>query len=375
MSLLSILKRFAPKSVRQAVPERVRTATKNVLKQEPLKNDNVKGSKGKDSSSIKESFVSDIQKAEESMKEKDWPKAVIQWRSILETYGNKVPAKAYRYLSRAYRNQGDTVAADNVIRQGSAKHPKDEKLANEAAKYIGSKKEHEVAKSVWESHKKEEYRQDQSHWRGVGRWADDERWQGIGKNSLKRMETFFKMNDRNLAQEAPLTILEWGPGGGANLFGFRDVASRYIGVDISQKNLNEAARMISEEGYSNFDPVLLDGPPSEIFPDQSDFVDVFLSTAVFQHFPSKSYGIEVLGVVHRILRRNGLGLIQIRFDDGKEKFQPIKSLDEYAKKHITANSYRLEEFWEALIDVGLTPFMIQQISNKSNYATFYFAKH
>jgi hypothetical protein len=36
---------------------------------------------------------------------------------------------------------------------------------------------HGTIAAVWERHQNDAYCRDQSHWRGVGRWADDVRWQ------------------------------------------------------------------------------------------------------------------------------------------------------------------------------------------------------
>lgn len=82
--------------------------------------------------------------------------------------------------------------------------------------------EHSEAKSVWEGYDNEEYRRDQSHWRGCGRWKDDNKWQAIGNSTKQNIELIFSYIGKELNESEKLSFLEWGPGGGANIFGMRD---------------------------------------------------------------------------------------------------------------------------------------------------------
>lgn len=236
------------------------------------------------------------------------------------------------------------------------------------------KLQNEIATEVWDSHGKEEYRQDQSHWRGVGRWVDDKKWKSIGNYTLRKIKEAFKLVDKDFDSDAPYVVLEWGPGGGANMYAFKAIASEYIGVDLSLKNLNEADRMISAEGFLQFKPIHLKTKPEDCLADKKNFVDIFVSTSVFQHFPSKEYGNEVLQAVHRLMKKKSLGMIQIRYDDGNPKWKPINDVKEYKDRHLTANSYRLEEFWTALVENNFEPLVISNINTNCNYATYLFRK-
>ncbi len=232
-------------------------------------------------------------------------------------------------------------------------------------------KVHAAIKSVWNDTADEIYRQDQSHYRGVGRWADDSAWQDIGRSSLQKIKFLWRLIGRPVASLSNLTALEWGPGGGANAFGLRDICSKYYGVDISDKNLAEASRVMSEEGRPDyFQPVLLEDAPESIVP-KVDSVNLFLSTAVFQHFPSKEYGIEALKAIRAVCAPHAAGFIQIRFDNGNQKYRGIGSIDEYEQSHITANSYPLDVFWDALSAAGFQPLAINSLRTKNNYATYY----
>nr|WP_281436421.1 class I SAM-dependent methyltransferase [Ensifer sp. ENS04] len=231
---------------------------------------------------------------------------------------------------------------------------------------------HEIIEAVWERHEDDAWREDQSHWRGKGRWADDARWQAIGKATVAKLRAVWRLLDKPHFPE-PFVALEWGPGGGTNLFAMRRLSRRYFGVDISPSNLAECARMIGAEGYGSlFEPIHLTEAPESIVEKVAEPIDVFISTAVFQHFPSKEYGGEVLRAVKRVCKPGAVGIVQIRYDNGEEKFRPIADLSEYKEKHITANSYQIDEFWKLLRDCGLNPLMIRDINGQVNYATFFF---
>lgn len=226
--------------------------------------------------------------------------------------------------------------------------------------------------AVWNEHHDEDYRRDQSHWRGEGRW-DDARWEQIGKTTRSRVRSLFRDRRRPWPRTRELTILEWGPGGGSNLNALADVVRTMFAVDISSKNLDEARRVVPETSCDDYRPVLLTGQPDQIVRWIEKPIDLVISTAVFQHFPSKAYAVEVLSVIASVLAPDGLGYVQIRYDDGNPKYAP-KPLQDYRQHHITATSFDLAEFWNCLRDVGLNPLKIANLDTRINYAGFYFAK-
>lgn len=230
-----------------------------------------------------------------------------------------------------------------------------------------------VAADVWEGHEDEEYRRDQSHWRGHGRWKDTARWAGIGQATVKELELAASYVGSAELLDGGATILEWGPGGGTNLHALSSRAKQLVAVDISAKNLEESGRVLAEEGFDRFLPIHLTAEPSSIHDVLPPSIDVFVSTAVFQHFPSKEYGREVLEVVSAHMRPGGIGYVQIRYDNGTRKYAP-KTLAEYKAKHITATSYRLDEFWDLLDSVGLQPLLIRNLRTANNYARYLFRR-
>lgn len=225
--------------------------------------------------------------------------------------------------------------------------------------------------AVWNDSDDEKRRRDDSHYRGVGRWADDEKWKDIGRSSLLKMQMLWRMLNRPKLSLSDLVALEWGPGGGANAFGLRSCVNRYFGVDISQKNLSECRRMIDAEGWTGyFHPVLLEGDPRSVA-GLIEPVDAFLSTAVFQHFPSRRYGVEVLEAIRATCKPKAAGFIQIRFDNGNQKYSGIKSIEDYRASHIVATSYPIDEFWDMCECAGFSPISVGSIRRANNYATFY----
>ena len=86
---------------------------------------------------------------------------------------------------------------------------------------------------------------DLSHWRGRGRWADDDTWTGMGQRHLQMFQDL-----RILARhpQPVRSMIEWGPGGGANAVVFAREIGTFYGVDISAANLAECGRQLVGEG-------------------------------------------------------------------------------------------------------------------------------
>lgn len=227
------------------------------------------------------------------------------------------------------------------------------------------------ARSVWDDLENEKRRAELSHWRGVGKWEDDEKWLGIGTRTLKKMKKGLRLLSQNDSLSHGQAVLEWGPGGGANAIAFRDIATKYYGVDISKKNLAEADRVLRAEGLDYFVPVFVSDTVDIVRTTLAEPVDLFLSTAVFQHFPSKDYGLEALSVLADITRTGAFGLIQIRYDDGSKKYSGNQNIDQYKGNFITPTTYRIDEFWSACIDAGFDVICVDDLNSKVNYVWFH----
>jgi methyltransferase family protein len=225
------------------------------------------------------------------------------------------------------------------------------------------------AKEYWTGSETAEDRRDMSHWVGEGRWADQARWQRIGDEHFELYRILLNLAGRT---NPVRTMMEWGQGGGANAIRFATEVSAYIGVDISEPNLKECARQLKSRGHENFRGILIDAPePEGVLADCDARIDFFLSTAVFQHFPSKEYGVRVTKVAHQLLADDAIALIQTRYDDGSDRYKP-KTRD-YKINVTTFTGYMIEEYWNILRDVGFRPLAVI-LRPETNYAFYLLAK-
>ncbi|MGD9096519.1 MAG: methyltransferase domain-containing protein [Desulfobacterales bacterium] len=230
------------------------------------------------------------------------------------------------------------------------------KIASDAAEY-------------WSASDDSEKIQDYSHWRGKGRWQD-EKWLQIGADHYAHF-----INLCNMAGVPPAstqTMIEWGPGGGSNALQFAKLVSDFYAVDISQSNLTETGRQLRSIAYNGFHPCLIPPEdPSAVQAQIDSTVDFFLSTAVFQHFPSKAYGMQILAIAEKLLKPDGLALVQIRYDDKSTRYRSKQR--DYKRQAITFTSYRIDEFWIGCVDQGFSPLLVY-LDPKVNYAYYYLIK-
>lgn len=233
--------------------------------------------------------------------------------------------------------------------------------------------ETKLAKSIWDGLDNESRRAELSHWRGVGKFQDDTMWLSIGKRTKKNIDFLLRATKRKW--DSVHVILEWGSGGGANAYHLCNYTSLYYGVDVSRKNLSEAERVCNDGGSYNFRPLLIQSGPEDIFEHNLvSCVDVFLSTAVFQHFPSREYGERVMSVISDACAPNALGVIQIRYDDGSKRFSGNEKIDQYAENFIIATTYKIEEFHRICNMTGFDVVCMNGLNDKVKYITFLLAK-
>ena len=220
----------------------------------------------------------------------------------------------------------------------SEMHCRAEDLAVEAGQYW-----RRVAPVAWV--------QDMSHWRGRGRWADQRAWATLGQRHVEMFQQLCALTGKT---NKVRSILEWGPGGGANAVAFAPHVRRFYGVDISPANLEECGIQLESVGFADWHPITIDAnQPEQCLTAVDEPVDFVLCTAVFQHFPGKEYGIRVLGILNQVLAADGIALIQIRYDDGSDVLR-CKTGD-YEKNVVTFTSYHIEEFWQLASQAGLNP--------------------
>jgi SAM-dependent methyltransferase len=201
-----------------------------------------------------------------------------------------------------------------------------------------------------------------SHWRG------SERWYGVGEQHYKRLEHLYELSNSPKIS----SMIEWGPGGGVNAVRFLKEMDVFYGVDICQPNLDECNRQVIGHELKKFIPLLVDSDKPESVIDRiSGDIDFFMSVAVFQHFPNQEYGEKIVTIASQLLKTGGIALIQIRYDDGSEKY--VAKSQDYYQNVITFTSYTLDTFSIILERNG---FEILEIIKKeeNNYGFFYLRK-
>ncbi len=148
---------------------------------------------------------------------------------------------------------------------------------------------------------------------------------------------------------------------------------RFLGVDISEPNLEQCRREVEATGYGGFVPVAIDADDPEGVLDRiGEKVDLFLCTAVYQHFPGKEYGVRVTRLAHQLLADGGVALIQTRYDDGNPDIRGSRTAITRANA-IVFTSYRIEEFWRVAVDAGFRPLAVV-LRPATNYAFYLLTK-
>mmetsp|Transcript_35373 Transcript_35373/g.68021 ORF Transcript_35373/g.68021 Transcript_35373/m.68021 type:complete len:236 (-) Transcript_35373:269-976(-) len=126
----------------------------------------------------------------------------------------------------------------------------------------------------------------------------------------------FSTQNGNIFENA--TVMEYGIGGG--LLGKHLLekynARHYIGVDIAERQLEEASKRLDDCCRYKYSRVKVDGSLNAA--DLQPFrIDVFVSQAVIQHFPSASYTRNFLGVLSQ--SRIPYLMLQVREGDARKQ--------------------------------------------------------
>jgi hypothetical protein len=208
------------------------------------------------------------------------------------------------------------------------------------------------------------------HWRGVGIFTDDNLWLALGRKNLELYQRFCRMIG---VTTSPRSIVEWGCGGGANAVHFAPLAESYVGIDVAGSCLRECAKQLDAAGFRNFKPVLIDvSAPETALTEITEKCDLFLSTYVFEVFPTPEYGLQVLRIARKLLNEGGMAIVQIRYTRDSWSSQPKRFS---YKRYFGANAYRVETFWSAAEKCGFSPQAVQLVphealNDNTNYAYF-----
>jgi SAM-dependent methyltransferase len=193
-----------------------------------------------------------------------------------------------------------------------------------------------------------------SHWSGSGPFQDGALWQKLGTYHAELIGKAERWVGRATSLD---TALEWGCGGGMNAVQLAPGVHKYYGVDISPASLKECARQLDAVSCGNFQPILLPAETPELVTESvPEPVDLFLCTYVYELFPTPEYGIRVLQIARRLLKNDGLALLQIRYSDGSPAQR--SKYRRYTDNLAQMTTYRLDEFWANCEQAGFRPLFV-----------------
>lgn len=225
----------------------------------------------------------------------------------------------------------------------------------------------EQASDFWSSSDKLESAKDMAHWRGEGRWNEN-KWLSVGEESYALFEELCRIV--NVDPKTLKSMIEWGPGGGSNLYKFSDSFDNIFGVDISKASLEECRLQLEHKGFGEFKSILIEDNPDIVLDTVDGKLDFFLSVAVFQHFISKSYGLRVLDIASELLKPGGLAIVQIRYCGSQNEYPDLEK--NYKDNLVYFTTYDIDEFWQECVLGGFEPISVK-LDPKTNYA-FYFLR-
>jgi len=193
-----------------------------------------------------------------------------------------------------------------------------------------------------------------SHWIGYGR-CNKSFWASTAQQHQNIFD--FAMLLAGASEQKMMTsMVEWGCGSGINVLQLGKRFKTVHGVDISQANLNECKKNwdVSYSTASNtFNPILIDISNPEAVLQDLKSIDVFWSTACYQHFPSPAYGLRINQIAYNLLKPSGLAIIQIRYPRHSAKLV-ANTGNNYDTTVLTRTCYKLNQFRNHLSNQGFT---------------------
>jgi SAM-dependent methyltransferase len=196
--------------------------------------------------------------------------------------------------------------------------------------------------------------QNDSHWRSGSKFAGQERWSAIGQQHL---DLFQRMRG---SSAAPFKrVIEWGCGGGANAVAFAPLAQEFVGVDVAADSVEESARRVAEVCSTPFVKVVADiARPEDAVSSLAGRCDVFLCLYVLELVPTQEYGLRLMRLAHELLEPGGAAFVQIKYATQSWRTRSRRRSYRTAVAGIT---YRIEDFWTAMKDIGFRPELISLV--------------
>lgn len=140
--------------------------------------------------------------------------------------------------------------------------------------------------------------------------------------------------------------LDYGCGGGAGLDAMLSAGcSDVLGVDVSLATAGRGVHRVIH-------PSQLDELTAASF----GFV---LSSSVFQHLYDAEQAEWVLGHLSRLAAPGAQALIQTRYFEPGDGFDPSRQRDDYRGRAIRSHAWQVPSFWSALERHGFTPLVVE----------------
>jgi len=123
-------------------------------------------------------------------------------------------------------------------------------------------------------------------------------------------DNILKCLDKN---PSSCSIIEYGCGPGRNLLRMANRFTKVSGVDISEKNLYDAKRLLDLNSVKNY---ALYHTPGDCIPIQDEIFDIVFEVICLQHVCSYTIRKKILSDMARVCRLSGLVVCQFGFNEG-----------------------------------------------------------
>jgi SAM-dependent methyltransferase len=173
-------------------------------------------------------------------------------------------------------------------------------------------------------------------------------WESIGYRAAKCYEELItELDEQEKDGETPVapqkTLLDFGCGGGANLFWFKKMFPGIVGLDVNDYALDKANEIFNDKKqflFHKYDPTV----PEDIADLPLDQYSSIICTNVVRYLPSVDYLGRILEVIKDLLMKNGTFIIEARYSTGPNFVQAAPYAGKF-KRFLTMN----EEFMSGML--------------------------
>lgn len=143
---------------------------------------------------------------------------------------------------------------------------------------------------------------------------NDEHKKEFFESGVKYTQRIYRHFKDHFNVDAPFkSVLDFGCGTGRLALGFAHESDKVVGIDISEKMLDEARKNAKIQGFKNVEFHLSDDDLSAVKNQQFDFVNTYI---VLQHISPKRGMVIISQLLDRI-KPGGYGMIQTTYSTQK----------------------------------------------------------